>query len=43
MDNPSSVSKSEESFSILGLPATRFNDMRVHIDGKHETVTIEVP
>ncbi len=36
-------SKNEKSFPLLGLSAIRFNDMRVHIDGKHETVTIEVP
>lgn len=28
---------------LLGLSAVRFNNLRVHIDGRDETVTIEVP
>jgi hypothetical protein len=36
-------SRNEKSWPLLGLSAIRFNDMRVHIDGKNETVTIEVP
>lgn len=36
-------SRYEKSIPLLGLSAIRFSEWRVRIDGKHETVAIEVP